>query len=255
LQASEPPLTNPTTTKETFLATNKTQAAKLLSAAEMEVFNASLAPAIKELGATRLASKVKRARTMRDKFRDLLQRQRVATRRRTGTKAGAGGGANERTAKKAEVFDEVLQRFSTRLEKVRVAAAREAARRAAAKAKERARAEKAAAAKAAKAAKAAAKGSAAKAATGSKSTVRGAVKAAVGKKAQAKRTAGKAPARSTKAPAVASRTAAGSSVGPGSQRARTAAKGAKLAAARERPIQGHLSSAVRRAQAKRDAKG
>jgi len=231
------------------LATNKTHAAKLLSAAEMEVFNASRAPAIKELGAARLAVEVKRARTLRDKFRDLLQRQRVATRRRTGTKAGPGGSANERTAKKAEVFEEVLQRFSARLEQVQAAAAREAARRAAAKAKERARTEKAAAAKAA------ARGSVGKAATGGKSTVRGAVKAAVGKKALAKRTAGKAPARSAKAPAVVPRAAAGSSVGPGSQRARVAEKDARLAAARERPIQGHLSSAVRRAQAKRDAKG
>lgn len=234
------------------MATNKTQAAKLLSAAEMEVFNASRAPAIKELGAAPLAAKVKRARTLRDKFRDLLQRQKVATRRSTGTKGGPGGSANERTATKAEVFDEVLQRFSARLEQVQAAAARDAARRDAAKAKERARAEKASATKAATAA---AKRPAGKTAAGAKSTVRGAVKAAVGKKATAKRTAGNPPARSAKAPAAAPGSAAGSNVGPGSQRARAAAKDARLVAGRERPIQGHLSSAVRRAQAKRDAKG
>ncbi|MDP3084690.1 MAG: hypothetical protein Q8N44_13520, partial [Rubrivivax sp.] len=110
------------------MATNKTQAAKLLNAAEMAVYSASVAPAIKDLTAARLTGKIKRARTLRDKFRDLLKRQKLATRSRTGTKVGTSGNANERTAMKAEVFDEVLQRFTARLEQLQAVAAREAAR-------------------------------------------------------------------------------------------------------------------------------
>jgi hypothetical protein len=244
-----------------FLPTNKTQAAKLLSAAEMDVFAASLAPAIKELSAARLAGKVKRARTMRDKFRDLLKRQKVATRGRTGTKAGTSGSANERTAKKAEIFDEVLQRFSARLEQVQAAAARAAAREAIAKAKSQARAEKAAAAAAKKVSKTPARKAARSAASTQAKPVRkatakppagGSVKAAV--KAAVKRVAARksaAPTRSAKAPAVAPGTA-GDSVGPGSKRAKAAAKTAGLVAARKRPIQAHVASVGRRQQAKRD---
>ncbi|MDO8860921.1 hypothetical protein Q6D67_04330 [Haliea sp. E1-2-M8] len=110
------------------MAISKTQAAKLLASAEMEVFNASRAPAITQLSAARLAGKVKRARTLRDKQRDLLQRQTLATRERTGTKGGVSGSANDRTAKKVEILEEILQRFSDRLEKVQAAAARAAAK-------------------------------------------------------------------------------------------------------------------------------
>lgn len=209
------------------MATNKTQAAKLLSAAEMLVYSASVAPDIKELTAAILAAKIKRARTMRDKFRDLLKRQKVTTRSRTGTKAGISGNANERTAIKAEVFDEVLQRFTARQEQVQAVAAREAARLAAAQA----RANKAAA----------------------KPSVKTSVQAAV-KKIATMPAPAPTPvrtARSAKAPAIAP-VAAIDSVGPGSDRALAEAKTAQLAAARTRPIQGHISGAGRRSQAKRD---
>lgn len=231
------------------MATNKTQAASLLNTAEMAVFSASLAPAIRDLSAARLAAKVKRARTLRDKFRDLLQRQKIATRQRTGTKAGPSGSANERTARKAEVFDEVLQRFSVRLDQVQAAAARVAA----AEARARERAEKAA--KGTKAAKPATKKAGARvpAKAGAKTSVKAAVKAAVAQKSAAKPAAGQTPARSAKAPASAPGKA-GTGVGAGSQRARTAAKEARLAASNTRPIQGHISSAGRRAQATRDGK-
>jgi len=110
------------------VAISKTQAAKLLTAAEMEVFSASRTPAITQLSPARLAGKVKRARTLRDKQRDLLQRQALATRGRTGTKGGISGSANDRTAKKIEILEDILQRFSDRLEKVQAAALRAAAK-------------------------------------------------------------------------------------------------------------------------------
>jgi len=237
--------------KEMSLTTTKTQAAKLLSAAEMAVFSTSLSPAIKELSAARLVGKVKRSRTMRDKFRDLLKRQKVATRARTGTKVGQSGHANERTAQKAEIFDEVLQRFTARLEQVQAAAARETARQEAAMAKAKARADKAAAAVAKKAT---AKRPVAKKAVVKKAVLNKAVvKKAVAKKAAAEGVQAR-PARSDKAPATAPG-AAGGGVGPGSKRAKVAAKDARLAASLTRPIQAHISSAGRRQQAKRDRRG
>ena len=100
------------------------QAGKLLNVSEFALFAASRADAMKTHTAARLRAKVRRARTLRDKFRDLLKRQRLATRSRTGNKAGANGAANQRTRQKAELFAEVLQRFEKRLAQVEAAEAR-----------------------------------------------------------------------------------------------------------------------------------
>ncbi|MDP3084850.1 MAG: hypothetical protein Q8N44_14345, partial [Rubrivivax sp.] len=86
---------------------------------------------------------------------------------------------------------------------------------------------------------------------GVKTSVRAAAKKAAAKPASAQMPV--RAARSAKAPAVAPSTA-GVGVDPGSERARTEAKMVQLAAARTRPIQGHISGAGRRTQAKRDAR-
>ncbi|MDP1647865.1 MAG: hypothetical protein Q8M01_06665, partial [Rubrivivax sp.] len=114
------------------MAYNRIQAARLLAASELPVFEASLGDALSTLTAPRLNALIKRARTMRDKAQDLLRRQRVATRTRTGTKVGTSGAANERTAQKAQALDEALKRFESRVAKLDAAAARaaDAARRA-----------------------------------------------------------------------------------------------------------------------------
>lgn len=225
------------------MPTNKTQAAKLLSAAEMDVFNASLGAAIKELSPARLAGKVKRARTLRDKFRDLLKRQKLASRARTASKAGTSGAANERTERKAEVFDEVLTRFLARHEKVEAAAVRAAAKQAAA-------AQRAAAAKAKAAAKAPAK---APVKVALKAAVKAAVKAA-GKTAGQTATPGSPvkTARSSKAPSRAPRAAA-NPLAATPQAVDAAAKRSKIKAAGVRNIQAHVASKGRRNQAKRDS--
>lgn len=222
------------------MTTNKTQAAKLLTAAEMDLFAASLPAAMKELSPARLASKVKRARTLRDKFRDLLQRQAVATRGRTGTKVGTSGSANERTAKKAEILDEVLARLSTQLEKVQATQARQLARDAQI---------------AAKAGQAPARAAAGAAATTKippqrrpAASAKQAVKAAVQKAGAARQAApAKPPARSADSSA-----AVGGVPGRGSKRARAAATSSRLAAAGTPSVHAHIASAGRRAQAKRD---
>ena len=120
------------------MAYNRNQVAGLLSSSEMELFMASLSSAIGELDAVALRSKIRRARTLRDKSQDLLQRQRLATRARTGAKSGTSGVANERSAQKAKAFAETLQRFEKRLALLEERQAREAARATAARGQARA---------------------------------------------------------------------------------------------------------------------
>jgi hypothetical protein len=103
-------------TKETpRMAYTLTQARVLLTAAELAIFDQSRAGPVKELTAARLRGKVTRARALRDKYRDLYRRQTVATRKTAASQRAAAGGDNERTAKKATVFEEVLERFEARL--------------------------------------------------------------------------------------------------------------------------------------------
>ena len=117
------------------MATTLIQARKLLTAAELEVFVASRAQALTGLTPVQLRGKLKRARTLRDKYRDLLQRQKLATRDRAGTKLGRSGAANARTAEKAALFADVLESFTRRLAQVEAAHARAAQKAAAAKAR------------------------------------------------------------------------------------------------------------------------
>lgn len=128
------------------MAYNRIQAARILNKAELALFHDSLASALDAHDETRLASLVKRARTFRDKARDLLRRQKLATRVRTGSKTGTGGDANRRTQSKARLLDEVLARFESRLARMRRAGKpRGAAKRTAAAVLKRAVAKKRAA--------------------------------------------------------------------------------------------------------------
>jgi hypothetical protein len=90
---------------------NRKQARVFLTASEVELFESSFAENIRQLGEVQLRRQLKRARMLRDKFRDLLQRQKLATRDRTGSKDGLSGQANKRTAQKAAAFGETLKRF------------------------------------------------------------------------------------------------------------------------------------------------
>jgi hypothetical protein len=97
------------------LAYNRARAAKLLTAAELDHFNASLARDAGKLSEAQLKAKVKRSRALRDKYRDLLKRQTRKNRDARGGKAAARISSNERTAHKAKIFAEVLQRFEKHL--------------------------------------------------------------------------------------------------------------------------------------------
>ncbi len=104
------------------MATSITQAKPLLTAAELELFEHSRAEPIKAFNPKQLASKEKRTRTLRDKYRDLFRRQTVAQRGTAGTgkggkaglSTGTSGEANARTQRKSEIMQEVLERFEAR---------------------------------------------------------------------------------------------------------------------------------------------
>lgn len=89
----------------------RTQANTLLTQAEMKLFDDSRANAVRKLDPKALANRVERTRKLRDKARDQLQRQRLASRSRTGSKRGTSGDANRRSKDKAELLADILKRF------------------------------------------------------------------------------------------------------------------------------------------------
>jgi hypothetical protein len=102
------------------------EAKQLSTAGEWTLVQASQADRIRELSPARLKAKIGRARTIRNKYRDLAKRQhRKAQPRRSG---GPYEALNARTARKAELFEQVLGRFEKERE-------RQAAKTAAAPAK------------------------------------------------------------------------------------------------------------------------
>lgn len=111
------------------MAYSLTQARPLLTAAELELFDQSRAEPIKALTLARLRGKVTRARTLRDKYRDLFRRQTVAVRSVPATQGRSPAGTdNERTQRKADILQEVLGRFEARLAQLEARDAREASR-------------------------------------------------------------------------------------------------------------------------------
>jgi hypothetical protein len=106
------------------MAFNRNHARPLCTDAEYKLFTASLQGEIARLTGTQLHSKIQRARRLRDKYRDLYKRQRLANRARTGTKKGARPETNQRTADKVKLFDQALNRFEARATKLAATAER-----------------------------------------------------------------------------------------------------------------------------------
>jgi hypothetical protein len=90
---------------------NRNHVRAFLAKTEINLFESSFGADLKALTAADVQRRIDRTRKLRTKYRDLLQRQKLATRARTANKAGTRGDANERTAKKAKAFDETLARF------------------------------------------------------------------------------------------------------------------------------------------------
>lgn len=189
----------------------RAKATSLLNQKEMALYDDSRANALRKLDEKAVAARIKRARDARDRSRDLVQRQKLSSRDRTGNKRGTSGQANQRSKDKAELMTDILRRFEARLKEAnreqkaeskasgKTAQAKKAAKRTATSKKPAAKKKAAAKKTTRKAAKAPAKKAATK-------TSRASAKKATKKvsKAPAKKTATKKAAKSAggkKAPA------------------------------------------------------
>ena len=207
------------------MAYNRNHAKTLCNKTEYQFFESSLRGNIDKLPRKSVQDGIKRARTLRDKYRDLHKRQRLATRDRTGTKKGVKPATNERTEQKAKLFAEVLERFEVQLK-----ALKEAEKAAAANTKKTAAKKKAAKKKAAKT-KIAKKKVAKKKVAKKKVSKKVAKKKAAGKKAVAKADA------------------------PGpfvSEKASAASERKRQQDTRAKAVMGHKRASTQRNQAKRD---
>jgi hypothetical protein len=234
---------------------NRNHVRAFLAKTEIGLFESSLGADLNALSAAEVQRRIDRTRKLRDKYRDLLRRQKLATRARTGSKRGLSGVANERTAKKAKAFEETLARFEAQAKHL-AAAAEKAAKKAAAKAKKGPAKVKPAAGKkkAAKTGTKAAAKTAAKKRAPKKQPVPAAVvlRGALEKKRDAKVLAlAKRPTRSAKAPARSPAAATGG-VSATPPDVRAAAVASRINQSGMARIQGHTGTQVRNAQAKRD---
>src|SRR5690606_12690757 len=96
----------------------RAKASRLLNQKEMALYDDSRINGLRALDAKALASRITRARTARDRARDLVQKHKLASRERTGSKRGTSGQANQRSKDKAEVMTDILKRFEGRLKEV-----------------------------------------------------------------------------------------------------------------------------------------
>lgn len=102
----------------------KAHAAKLLTAAEMKLYEESRVHTLRALSASQIDRRILRMRDLRDRARDLLQRQRVAMRERTGSKRGETGEAvQQRSKDKIALLSNMLKRFEGQLKIARKAEA------------------------------------------------------------------------------------------------------------------------------------
>jgi hypothetical protein len=88
------------------------RAKTLCSASELALVKSSARQEIAKLSAPKLRLSVERARKLRDKWRDQANAQRRKSQKELGARETDG---NARTAEKAQLFDEVLERFTARL--------------------------------------------------------------------------------------------------------------------------------------------
>lgn len=85
------------------------EARPLLTQAEQDLFQASLASGEQQPSGSTLANAIQRARALRDKYRDTYQRQMAQARTRADD--ARDGTENARTQQKATIMAEVLQRL------------------------------------------------------------------------------------------------------------------------------------------------
>ncbi|KAF1692442.1 hypothetical protein MNQ95_04910 [Pseudoxanthomonas daejeonensis] len=103
------------------------QAQGLLSTAEMELYDESRSNPLRKLDEAALQKRIDRMRRARERARDLVQKQKLASRDATGSKRGTSGVANQRSKDKAALLDDILKRFEGALNPGAKAAAKPAA--------------------------------------------------------------------------------------------------------------------------------
>jgi len=96
----------------------RSQAQALLSVAEMQLYDDSRVNGLRKLDGPALQKRVERARRSRDRARDLVKRNKLALRDATGSKRGRAGDANQRSKDKAELLADILKRFEAALKAV-----------------------------------------------------------------------------------------------------------------------------------------
>jgi hypothetical protein len=218
------------------MAITRTTAQRLCSAPEFELVEASLPPSARQLTPGRLRQKVTRARRLRDKYRDLAKRQRLEARGKRAPQRARPAQGQENTERKAQLFQETLERFETQLSRTAADAAPDTAGAA-----------KNATAKKATAKKATAKKATAKKTTAKKATAKkGAAKKGAAKKGAAKKATAR-PASPGKAGAAAMKGARSRPSVRGPQDAKQQARGATSRA--------HTRASNQRTQGRRDNRG
>lgn len=232
------------------MAYTLTQARPLLTTAELELFSQSRTEPVKSLTPADLARAVKRTRTLRDKYRDLYQRQTVAV--RTGSPSNVTGDDNGRTQRKADILQEVLDRYEARaalLQERGSSATGSTGKASAAAGKATDKADKTPSVKAATT-KTPSRAAAPQAADPS---------AAANAAAPAASKAGRAPARSSKAPSRKAPTAQGKAGAPDLKAPLDTVPAAERASPFKKDpgniaIHAHQSASGRRTQGKRDSR-
>jgi hypothetical protein len=94
---------------------SRVTAMRLCTKPEFELVQASFPASLKHLTPGRLRQKVDRSRKLRDKYRDLARRQRLEARGKRAPQRSRPAQGHENTVRKAELFQEVLDRFEARL--------------------------------------------------------------------------------------------------------------------------------------------
>jgi hypothetical protein len=101
---------------------SKQRARQLCTKREYEFLEKSWGKELREVTPGRLRQKVSRARTLRDKFRDLARQQAGEARGKRGARSTRPAAGNRNTEIKAQIFDEALERFQARLAEVEAGA-------------------------------------------------------------------------------------------------------------------------------------
>lgn len=97
---------------------SRASAQRLCTSPEFDLVEASFPANAKQLTPSRLRQKVARARRLRDKYRDLAKRQRLEARGKRAPQRSRPAQGHENTDRKAQLFQETLDRFETQLQRM-----------------------------------------------------------------------------------------------------------------------------------------